>query len=182
EVGSEGIDLQFCRTIINYDLPWNPMRIEQRIGRVDRLGQASDAVTVINLLHRGTIDDEIYRRLYERLGICEQALGGFEAVLGEEISNLTPDLLAGTLPAKQIAERIDQTSQAIENRLKFEKELEDEAAALIEHGDRIHMSIHAAHQMHRWIGARDLARYAGEALMSLYPGSAVRDLGHDDTY
>lgn len=182
EVGSEGIDLQFCRTVINYDLPWNPMRVEQRIGRVDRLGQVSDAVTVINLLHRGTIDDEIYRRLYERLGICERALGGFEAVLGEEISKLTPDLLTGMLTAEQVAQRIDQTSQAIENRLKFEKELEDEAAALIAHGDRITMSIRAAHEMHRWIGVRDLARYLSDALASLFPGSSVRDLGRDETY
>ena len=83
EVGSEGIDLQFCRTVVNDDLPWNPMRVEQRIGRVDRLGQAAESVTILNLLHRDAIDDEIYRRLYERLNVCEQALGGFEDVLGE---------------------------------------------------------------------------------------------------
>lgn len=182
EVGSEGIDLQFSRTVINYDLPWNPMRVEQRIGRVDRLGQVADSVTVINLLHRGTIDDEIYRRLYERLGICERALGAFEAVLGEEISKLTPDLLTGTLTPEQVAQRIDQTSQAIEIKLKLEEELEGEAAALIAHGDRITMAIRAAHEMHRWIGSQDLARYVGDALTSLYPGSAVRDLDRDDTY
>jgi len=83
EVGSEGIDLQFCRTVVNDDLPWNPMRVEQRIGRVDRLGQAAESVMILNLLHRDAIDDEIYRRLYERLNVCEQALGGFEDVLGE---------------------------------------------------------------------------------------------------
>jgi superfamily II DNA or RNA helicase len=182
EVGSEGIDLQFCRTVFNYDLPWNPMRVEQRIGRVDRLGQAADAVTIVNLLHRGTIDDEIYRRLYERLHLCEQALGGFEAVLGEEIARLAPDLLMGRLTPAQMAHRIDQTSQAIENRLKLERQLEEEAAALIAHGDRITMAIRAAHEMHRWIGARDLARYLGDALASLFPGSAIRDLARDDTY
>lgn len=182
EVGSEGIDLQFCRTVINYDLPWNPMRVEQRIGRVDRLGQAADAVTVINLMHRGTIDDEIYRRLYERLGICERALGGFEAVLGEEIAKLTPELLVGGLTPEQLSQRIDQTSQAIENRLKFEEELEGEAAALIAHGDHVLRSIRTAHEMHRWIGARDLARYLSGGLASLYPGSTIRDLDRDDAY
>ncbi len=182
EVGSEGIDLQFCRTVFNYDLPWNPMRVEQRIGRVDRLGQAADSVTVVNLLHRDTIDDAIYSRLYHRLRLCEQALGGFEAVLGDEIARLTPDLLAGRLTPEQVARRIDQTSQAIENRLKIERQLEEEAAALIAHGDRITMSIRAAHEMHRWIGARDLARYLGDALASLFPGSAVRDMGRDDAY
>ena len=182
EVGSEGIDLQFCRTVINYDLPWNPMRIEQRIGRVDRLGQVADSVTVINLLHRDTIDDEIYRRLYERLRICERALGAFEAVLGEEISKLTPELLTGVLTPDQVEQRIDQTSQAIEIKLKIEEELESEAAALIAHGDRITVSIRAAHEMHRWIGPQDLARYIGDALASLYPGSAVRDLDRGDSY
>jgi superfamily II DNA or RNA helicase len=182
EIGSEGIDLQFCRTIFNYDLPWNPMTVEQRIGRVDRLGQASESVTIVNLLHRNTIDDAIYSRLYDRLRLCEQALGGFEAVLGDEISRLTADLLAGRLSPAQEAQRIDQTSQAIENRLKIERQLEDEAAALIAHGDRITASIRAAHEMHRWIGARDLARYLGDALASLFPGSTIRDLGRDDEY
>ncbi len=182
EVGSEGIDLQFCRTVFNYDLPWNPMRVEQRIGRVDRLGQAAESVTVVNLLHRDTIDDAIYSRLFDRLHLCEQALGGFEAVLGDEIARLTPDLLAGRLTPEQVERRIDQTSQAIENRLKIERQLEEEAAALIAHGDRITMSIRAAHEMHRWIGARDLARYLSDALANLFPGSSVRDLARDSTY
>lgn len=182
EVGSEGIDLQFSRTVFNYDLPWNPMVVEQRIGRVDRLGQASDSVTIVNLLHRDTIDDAIYSRLYERLRLCEQALGGFEAVLGDEIARLTPDLLAGRLTSEQLARRIDQTSQAVENRLKIERQLEEEAAALIAHGDRITASIRANHEMGRWIGARDLARYLRESLESLFPGSDVRDLGRDDEY
>jgi superfamily II DNA/RNA helicase len=49
EVGSEGIDLQFCRFLINYDLPWNPMRVEQRIGRLDRLGQTADRISIRHL-------------------------------------------------------------------------------------------------------------------------------------
>ena len=49
EIGSEGIDLQFCRFIVNYDLPWNPMRVEQRIGRLDRLGQKAERISIINL-------------------------------------------------------------------------------------------------------------------------------------
>lgn len=182
EVGSEGIDLQFCRTVVNYDLPWNPMRVEQRIGRVDRLGQAADAVTVINLLHRDTIDDEIYNRLYERLKICERALGGFEAVLGEEISKLTPELLLGRLTPHQLAQRLDQTRQAIEYRLRLEEELEGEAAALIAHGDHILRSISTAHEMQRWIGPQDLAQYLGDALAALYPGSSVRELDEENVY
>ena len=48
EIAAEGIDLQFCRTIVNYDLPWNPMRVEQRIGRVDRIGQTAKSINIIN--------------------------------------------------------------------------------------------------------------------------------------
>ena len=56
EVGCEGLDYQFCDTMINYDLPWNPMRIEQRIGRIDRRGQKSDTVKIYNMIIQDTID------------------------------------------------------------------------------------------------------------------------------
>ncbi len=79
EVGSEGIDLQFCRVLVNYDLPWNPMRVEQRIGRLDRLGQQADSILIWNLFFAGTIDSRIYERLYEKLDsspTCARAIPG----------------------------------------------------------------------------------------------------------
>src|SRR5690606_38599231 len=69
EVGSEGLDFQFCHVLVNYDLPWNPMVVEQRIGRIDRFGQESDVVQILNLVVRGTVEDEILSRLYDRIGI-----------------------------------------------------------------------------------------------------------------
>ncbi len=93
EVASEGIDLQFSRFLINYDLPWNPMKVEQRIGRIDRLGQPAEQIFIWNLLAKDTIDDRIYTRLYERLEIFERTLGGLESILGDEIQKLTMDLL-----------------------------------------------------------------------------------------
>jgi ATP-dependent helicase HepA len=56
EVGCEGLDFQFCDFLVNYDLPWNPMRIEQRIGRIDRYGQPSEAVAIVNFVTPGTVD------------------------------------------------------------------------------------------------------------------------------
>lgn len=182
EVGSEGLDLQFCRALINYDLPWNPMRVEQRIGRVDRMGQASSSISVINLLNQHTIDDRIYRRLYERLDLCRRALGDFEAVLGDEITKLTGELLAGTLTPEEQEHVIAQTAMAIENRKRITEELEEEAAALMAHGDVVLQKIRAARELHRWIGAADLARYIAEAFNSLFPSSRIRDLGKDDLY
>jgi superfamily II DNA or RNA helicase len=86
EVGSEGLDFQFCDAIVNYDIPWNPMRIEQRIGRIDRYGQRSPTVAIYNMVTPGTVDFDIYMRCLLRIGIFERAIGGSEAILGE-ISN-----------------------------------------------------------------------------------------------
>ena len=82
EVGCEGLDYQFCDGIVNYDLPWNPMRVEQRIGRIDRYGQRSETVAIYNLITPGTVDAEIYERCLIRIGVFRQALGGSEEILG----------------------------------------------------------------------------------------------------
>lgn len=83
EIGCEGLDYQFCDCIVNYDLPWNPMRIEQRIGRIDRHGQQSETVAIFNLITPGTVDADIYDRCLMRIGVFNSALGGSEEILGE---------------------------------------------------------------------------------------------------
>jgi superfamily II DNA or RNA helicase len=175
EIGSEGIDLQFSRIVINYDLPWNPMRVEQRIGRIDRLGQSSQTVSVWNLIHAKTIDERIYDRLYDRLQLCQSALGGFEEILGAQIRELTATLLAGGLSAQEEAGRIDQTALAFEQRRSIETKLEEEAASLLAHGDFILKSVRQARELNRWISASDLIAYIGDTLNSLYPGCVVRE-------
>ncbi len=84
EVGSEGLDFQFCDALVNYDIPWNPMRIEQRIGRIDRYGQASQTVAIYNFVTPGTVDFDIFNRCLLRIGVFERAIGGSEAILGED--------------------------------------------------------------------------------------------------
>lgn len=83
EVGCEGLDYQFCDTMINYDLPWNPMRIEQRIGRIDRRGQKSDAVLIYNLITQETIDAVIYDRCLSKIGVFEASIGDCSEILGD---------------------------------------------------------------------------------------------------
>lgn len=68
EAGGEGINLQFCNHMINYDLPWNPMRLEQRIGRIHRLGQERD-VHIYNMATKHTVEEHILKLLYEKF-IC----------------------------------------------------------------------------------------------------------------
>ena len=123
EVGCEGLDYQFCDCMVNYDLPWNPMRIEQRIGRIDRNGQQSEHVTIFNLITPGTVDAEIYDRCLLRIGVFESALGGSEKILGE----ITQEIYS-------IAENFTLTDA--ERREKFQQ-LEDNQIRLVQEQERL---------------------------------------------
>lgn len=89
EAGGEGINLQFCNRIINYDMPWNPMRVEQRIGRIHRLGQERD-VHIYNLSTRDTIEAHILQLLYEKIHLFEMVIGQLDSIL--ERLNISKDL------------------------------------------------------------------------------------------
>jgi len=186
EVGSEGVDLQFCRVVVNYDLPWNPMRLEQRIGRLDRLGQTAAKIIIWNLMYNDTIDSRIYDRLYRRLNLFERTLGGLEAMLGDDIRTLTNDLLRGTLTPEQEKNRIDQTAQALFTLRQEEERLEEEAPNLVAYGDFILRQVTAARDLHRWISGEDLRNYVIGFLQENYAGcrfeqkeSATRPLTYD---
>jgi superfamily II DNA or RNA helicase len=173
EVGSEGIDLQFCWVVVNYDLPWNPMRLEQRIGRVDRLGQKRSKVIILNLIYKGTIDDWIYQRLYERLGIGRRALGELEAVLGEPIREMTLKLLDPTLTEDEKKNAIDAARQVAANRKELEDKLETEAGSLIRHGDYILEKIRESREFNRWLQADDILVYVRDRLQRSFVGCSI---------
>ncbi|MDR4888900.1 SNF2-related protein [Fredinandcohnia sp. QZ13] len=80
EAGGEGINLQFCNHIINYDLPWNPMRLEQRIGRIHRLGQEKD-VHIYNFATKNTVEEHILKLLYEKINLFERVIGQLDDIL-----------------------------------------------------------------------------------------------------
>lgn len=181
EVGGEGIDLQFCWVLVNYDLPWNPMRVEQRIGRLDRIGQLADMILIWNLFYEETIDARIYRCLYTKLDLCRQALGDFEAILGDQIRSLTSDLLKGHLTPEQQIKRIDQTAVALETLRLQEEELEKGASQFVALGDYILSQIHSARDLHRWIHDRDLRVYVLDHLRQTYPGGIYQQLGVDSS-
>ena len=173
EVGSEGVDLQFCWTVVNYDLPWNPMRVEQRIGRVDRLGQKSPKVMILNLIYEHTIDATIYERLYKRLGLITRALGEFETILGEPIRKMTMRLLEPGLTEKQCAEVVDQAATAVEYRRRWEEELERTAGALIRHGDYVLQRIRESREHGRWLSGSDILVYVKDRLSRSFPGCEI---------
>lgn len=119
EVGAEGLDFQFCDVLVNYDLPWNPMQVEQRIGRLDRFGQEHERIRIYNFYINETIETRIFQRLYDRIGIFEESIGDLEDILGEEIRDLQrkalqPDLtpeeqerLAGEAAARIVRRQVE---------------------------------------------------------------------------
>jgi ATP-dependent helicase HepA len=122
EIGSEGLDYQFCDCIVNYDLPWNPMRIEQRIGRIDRWGQQSDTIATFNLITPGTVDADIYERCLLRIGVFNNALGGSEEILGEinrEIRDIAENFNLSD------AERREKFQQLADNKIRLIQEQEE---------------------------------------------------------
>ncbi|OSX53225.1 SNF2-related protein [Anoxybacillus ayderensis] len=82
ESASEGINLQFCSLVVNYDLPWNPQRIEQRIGRCHRYGQTHDVVVINFLNHKNEADKKVYEILSEKFRLFEGVFGSSDEVLG----------------------------------------------------------------------------------------------------
>lgn len=178
EVGSEGVDLQFARVIVNYDLPWNPMRIEQRIGRVDRLGQTAPTVAVVNLMSKDTIDDRIYLRLYERIGIFHDALGSLDEILGEEIARLSKELFAPHLtPADEVA-LIDQAAVAIATQKATQEVLDAHASELFALGDTIAQQVDDTRRLGRRVTDHELMAYVLAFIRAKYP-DCVTDVGGD---
>ena len=121
EVGCEGLDYQFCDCMINYDLPWNPMKVEQRIGRIDRNGQTSESVAIYNMVTPGTVDADIYDRCLFRIGVFQSSIGDCEDILGEvtgEIRKLVDNFELTD------EERREKLQQMTDNKVRFIKEQE----------------------------------------------------------
>lgn len=83
-VGSEGLDVQFCSAIINYDLHWNPMKIEQRIGRIDRVGQKKDKILVVNFIVQGSIDQRILEVIEKKLALISKSVFDLSSLIHQK--------------------------------------------------------------------------------------------------
>ena len=173
EVGSEGIDLQFARMIFNYDLPWNPMRVEQRIGRIDRMGQSADRITIGHFVTTGTVDDRIINRLYQRINVFRESIGDLDDIFGERIQSVILDYFRENLSPEEAEQRIEQNALAIENTKLETERLEKEAPGLAGHAEYILRSIRQSHAAGHYIRPEDLRRYVTDFLHERFPGSSV---------
>lgn len=107
DAAAEGLNFQFCGALVNYDMPWNPMRVEQRIGRIDRLGQEYATIRIINLHYRDTVETDVYLALRERIGLFQTFVGRLQPILSR-----LPKVIADTVLASS-ANRERQASNAI---------------------------------------------------------------------
>ena len=156
EVGAEGIDLQFCDAIVNYDLPWNPMRVEQRIGRIDRYGQRAEQIVVASFFTNTEIDRRILDRLYTRINVFKQSVGGIEPILGPIISRLQADAFRGGLTPEQLEERANQAALRAEQEIRDAEAFESSRAELIGHGDIAQQDIAFARESGRYVSQEEL--------------------------
>lgn len=133
EAAGEGRNLQFCRTMINFDIPWNPMRIEQRVGRIHRIGQTRD-VRIYNLSARGTVEDYLLEILDQKLNMFELVIGEMDMILGQfsderDFEDLLVDIWMGAQNAEDLRVKFNQLGETlIEARKAHQKTQEyDEA-------------------------------------------------------
>lgn len=122
EVGCEGLDYQFCDCMINYDLPWNPMKIEQRIGRIDRNGQTSESVSIYNMITTDTVDSDIYYRCMERIDVFRKSVGDCEMIFGELTSEINKLVNNFSLTDEERRRKIQQMT---DNKIRYIKEQEE---------------------------------------------------------
>ena len=131
KVASEGLDFEFCSMVINYDLPWNPMEIEQRIGRIDRIGQSSEKVLILNFSTPGTIDTKIMARLLERIGIFEHSIGELEPIIADAFEEVQGIILDFRLTNEERRRKLDLAIVAVEQN-RSDSELLDSASAKLQ--------------------------------------------------
>jgi superfamily II DNA or RNA helicase len=170
-VGGEGLDLQRASVVINYDLPWNPATLEQRIGRVDRYGQEREIIRVVNFVLPETVEDLIYTRLYDRVDMFARALGDFSEILGRIVSELTLDFFRTELSGEEWKQRMNQAAWRVEQeRVSLESVLKQEAE-LIAFDDDFADELRRRDQRAQSIRPRDLQQVIDGLLQRLFPSS-----------
>lgn len=182
EVGDEGLDLQYARILINYDLPWNPMRVEQRIGRLDRIGQVAPVVKVISLSMSGTIEHRILEKLYDRIKLFERSIGDLESILGDRINDLERDLFSRHLSPAEEERRIEQTAEVIERRQQEASRFEAESSGLIGNDEFFLEQIESAREYRRFVGGDELVVFVNDFLRDHLRPSAIEPIDSGDGY
>lgn len=169
EVGSEGLDMQFCDALVNYDLPWNPMVVEQRIGRIDRLGQKSPVINIYNMVMQDTIHERIYYRLLERINIFTSCIGDLEAILDSEfaegqtlqqaLDNLEKEFYRIDLTEEEKERQAQQLQMALIREKNHLEEIEEKFQDTLTNDIYFRNEIGSMVRNYRYITAKELINY-----------------------
>jgi ERCC4-related helicase len=168
DAAAEGLNFQFCGALVNYDMPWNPMRVEQRIGRIDRLGQRHPVIRIINLHYEGTVETDVYRALRDRIGLFESLVGRLQPILARLPQTISEAVLSGASRSRRetadLVDRIGQRTQEAERKgFDLDAVTEEDLAMPVLPASPVTMN-----DLDRIIGSPDL----------MTPGTDVQPLGH----
>jgi hypothetical protein len=122
EIGGEGRNFQFCRVLINYDLPWNPMKLEQRIGRLDRIGQKSKEIYIYNIFMEGTVETDIIHAIIKRINLFEESIGILEPIIGRIEKDFKGVIFAEEDGKKR--KRLNEFYRTLDEEIRKAKEIE----------------------------------------------------------
>ena len=170
EAGGEGRNFQFCHLMVNYDLPWNPMRVEQRIGRLDRIGQKLP-VRIYNLFCEDTVEERVLEVLEQRIGLFQESVGSLDPILGEVERDIERLVLSD---AAAFDAEFQHYEAALERRVREAREKERTLADFVldRASLRHDLAIELLEQspLARWL---DLERFAARCLQ--YFGGTLKD-------
>ena len=187
EVAGEGLDLEFCSTIINFDLPWNPMVVEQRIGRLDRFGQKSPVIHIYNMVVTGTIMEDIYYRLWDRIGVFRWCIGEVEPILDMSLMDYNAMKLyatldqyekqfySGELTREDIRRKMDEIAIAIESRRQYANLLNQGLEETHSYDSYFRDQVNRLITNHSTLGCDELRTYLEDVLSIAIPGCVLED-------
>jgi superfamily II DNA or RNA helicase len=132
DAAAEGLNFQFCGALVNYDMPWNPMRVEQRIGRIDRLGQVFADIRVVNLHYKDTVEADIFLALRERIKLFEGVVGGLQPILSRLPRLLEETVLSGATEPERTRDAVSHVVQEINDAGDSAPSIDDLADDVLE--------------------------------------------------
>lgn len=135
--GGEGRNLQFADTVVNFDLPWNPMRIEQRVGRVHRIGQSRD-VFVFNFCQEGTVEEQLLRVLHDKINMFELVVGEMDAILGtldegRDFAEIVMDLWVSGRQSGEVEQEFEELARRLLDAKKRHLKVQELGDSLFAH-------------------------------------------------
>lgn len=173
EVGGEGIDLQAASVLFNYDLPWNPMVVEQRIGRIDRIGQEARRLVILNFVVEDSIEERVLARLLTKIEIFKESIGEPDPILGEEIERLAGRALQGDLSREELDSIVEQQGDALAHRVLEAKKMLTRVDGLLAADQALIDEINAIIGERQLPSEYELILFLNSFLANRYPGTQL---------